>query len=125
MDGKYLDFTDAYHVVKALNLCSVDEDQPYIRIIEYVVSKGYDHDDFKDLGRKKAVTMISILSKMAPKFTDLNYFMHVSTFIKDNLNNFKAQHLEKLYEAMKGLEDMQDEELIRAIEERLIFKRSE
>jgi hypothetical protein len=50
--------------------------------MEYIVAKGYDHDDFKELGLRKGITLINALAKGAPKFTDLNFFVHISTFVK-------------------------------------------
>lgn len=59
LESGFVTLNDLVYIVKYFY--QADLEQPHIidGLVDYLVSKGYDHDDFKDLGLAKGVILIN------------------------------------------------------------------
>ncbi len=64
--------------------------------MEYIVSKGYDYEDFESVGLNRATKFIMFLAQKAPDDVNLNYLMHVGAFTKNNMEKFSMGQLQRM-----------------------------
>ena len=126
LQGGFANIKDILRIVRSLYAIESVNPEIFEGLVEYMVQKGYDHDDFVDMGLSKSVTLINNIIMSNPKISNVNFMIHVITFVKRNINDFNRIQLARLVDTFKLHEKLKtEEEMLNALEERLLVKRDE
>lgn len=89
-EGKFMSLDDVHSFVKSIDGLDMLEEESINMIIDYVVDKGYDGEDFaKQLGLARGTSLICRLLSVEPnKIQSPNFIVHVEDFVRDNLTTF-------------------------------------
>jgi len=98
LKAKVLDMNDVYSILKSLNnMGGLEDIQFYNKVIDYLVDKGYDEDDMREvLGLQRGSKLVLFLLKGNTNLQNNNFLVHVESFIQDNLKQFKLKQLDRL-----------------------------
>ena len=66
MESNLVNFKDAFYLIKSLIRIHIAEPTIYEAVVNYLVERGYDQDDYKGLGIKRGVAMIYNISMGNP-----------------------------------------------------------
>lgn len=88
-ENKSITLVDAYLFVKSLYILDLSGEENFNQIVNYLVDRGYDADDYNEiLGVKSGLNLIYRIVKMNPKLTNNNFIVHIQDFIERNIEQF-------------------------------------